>query len=53
MCGQTTDFVLAKLTQTVSFTKHSLNPPKVGNTERESLAKPIFEACNNSKRNNK
>ena len=27
VCGKTTEFVLAKLHQTVSFTKHSLNPP--------------------------
>ena len=57
VCGKTTEFGLAKL--------HSETPPncfihrtqskttKVGNRERESLANPIFEACNNSKRNNK
>ena len=28
VCGKTTEFVLAKLHQTVSFTKHSLNPPR-------------------------
>ena len=28
VCGETTEFVLAKLHQTVSFTKHSLNPPR-------------------------
>ena len=28
VCGQTTEFVLAKLHQTVSFTEHSLNPPR-------------------------
>ena len=53
MCGQTTEFVLAKLHPNCFIHKTQSKTTKIGNTERESLAKPIFEACNNSERNNK